>query len=178
MPSCVKGQERAARCSSLCVCSAKLCHVDLFSVIPWSIMEQFMYSLYLFSEGERFLYHCLVFFSHLGSSLVYKYYRTALLSVPSCVDSSDLAVVLTVVLPSLMSNGIRHFHTVYTQSIRTPQLLTILVLKFEQVQLTTRCCVYKLLDEWQTVQTLIKRSAASHLGLHCFAQTCLSEYIW
>ena len=28
---------------------------------------------------------------------------------------------------------------------------TILVLIFEQLQFTTRCCVYKFLDEWQTV---------------------------
>ena len=31
--------------------------------------------------------------------------------------------------------------TVFTLSIRTPQLLTIYVLKFEPVQFTTRCCV-------------------------------------
>ena len=30
-------------------------------------------------------------------------------------------------------------YTVFTVSIRTPQLLTTLVLKFEQVQFTTRC---------------------------------------
>ena len=32
-------------------------------------------------------------------------------------------------------------NTVFTLSIQTPQLLTILNLKFEQVQLTTQCCV-------------------------------------
>ena len=32
-------------------------------------------------------------------------------------------------------------YTIFTLSIRTPQLLTMLVLKFEQVQFTTRCCV-------------------------------------
>ena len=32
-------------------------------------------------------------------------------------------------------------HTVFTLRIRTPQLLTIYVLKFEPVQFTTRCCV-------------------------------------
>ena len=42
-------------------------------------------------------------------------------------------------------------HTVFTLSIQTPQHLTILVLNFEQVQFTTRCCVLKLLDEWQIV---------------------------
>ena len=31
--------------------------------------------------------------------------------------------------------------TIFTLSIRTPQLLTIYVLKFEPVQFTTRCCV-------------------------------------
>ena len=31
--------------------------------------------------------------------------------------------------------------TVFTLSIRTPQRLTIYVLKFEPVQFTTRCCV-------------------------------------
>ena len=31
--------------------------------------------------------------------------------------------------------------TVFTLSIRTPELLTIYVLKFEPVQFTTRCCV-------------------------------------
>ena len=31
--------------------------------------------------------------------------------------------------------------TVFTLSIRTPQLLTIYVLKFEPVQFTTQCCV-------------------------------------
>ena len=41
--------------------------------------------------------------------------------------------------------------TVFTLSVRTPQLLTIYVLTLEQVQFTTRCCVYKVLDEWQTV---------------------------
>ena len=32
-------------------------------------------------------------------------------------------------------------NTVFTQSIRTPELLTILVLKLEQAQFITRCCV-------------------------------------
>ena len=32
-------------------------------------------------------------------------------------------------------------YTVFTLSIPTPQLLTMLVLNFEQVQFTTRCCV-------------------------------------
>ena len=40
--------------------------------------------------------------------------------------------------------------TIFTLNILTPQLLTILVRKFEQVQFTI-CCVQKLLDEWQTV---------------------------
>ena len=31
--------------------------------------------------------------------------------------------------------------TIITLSIQTPQLLTLLFLKFEQVQYTTRCCV-------------------------------------
>ena len=31
--------------------------------------------------------------------------------------------------------------TLFTLSIRTPQLLIIYVLKFEPVQFTTRCCV-------------------------------------
>ena len=31
--------------------------------------------------------------------------------------------------------------TVFTLSIQTPQLLTILLLKFEQVQFITQCCV-------------------------------------
>ena len=34
-----------------------------------------------------------------------------------------------------------YMHTVFTLSIRTPQLLTIYVLKFEPVQFTTRCYV-------------------------------------
>ena len=33
------------------------------------------------------------------------------------------------------------YFTVFTFSIETPQLLTILYLKFEQVQFTTHCCV-------------------------------------
>ena len=32
-------------------------------------------------------------------------------------------------------------NTIFTLSIQTPKLLTILVPKFEQVQFTTRCCV-------------------------------------
>ena len=42
------------------------------------------------------------------------------------------------------------YDTVFTLSIWTPQVLTILVLKFEQVQFTSRC-VQKMLDECQTV---------------------------
>ena len=43
-----------------------------------------------------------------------------------------------------------HF-TVFTLSIQTTQILTMLVLKFEQVQFTTRCCIQNLLDVRQTV---------------------------
>ena len=32
-------------------------------------------------------------------------------------------------------------NTIFTLSIQTPQLLSILVLNFEQVQFTTRCCL-------------------------------------
>ena len=35
--------------------------------------------------------------------------------------------------------------------------LTILFLKFEQVQFITRCCIQKLLDGWQTVYILMRR---------------------
>ena len=41
----------------------------------------------------------------------------------------------------LKESEVRAEHTVFTLSIRTPQLLTIYVLKFEPVQFTTRCCV-------------------------------------
>ena len=53
--------------------------------------------------------------------------------------------------------------TVFTLDIQTPQLLTMLVLKFEQELFTTQYCVYKLLDEWQTVQTLMRCSILGHL---------------
>ena len=33
------------------------------------------------------------------------------------------------------------FLVAFTQIIQSPQLLTILVLKFERVQFTTQCCV-------------------------------------
>ena len=67
--------------------------------------------------------------------------------------------------------------TVFTLSIWTPQLLTILVLKFEQVYFTARCCL-KLLDEWQTVDTdEMPRSVASHLGLHSLLRpVCPNTY--
>ena len=68
--------------------------------------------------------------------------------------------------------------TVFTLSIRTPQLLTILVRKFEQVQFTTRCCVQKLLSEWQTVQTLMRRRILRRLNwVYTVCLGCLSECI-
>ena len=60
-------------------------------------------------------------------------------------------------------------HTVFILSIRTPQLLTILVLEFEQVQYLPDVVskiagwVANSVDPDET-----PRSAASHLGLHCF----------
>ena len=56
---------------------------------------------------------------------------------------------------------------------RTSRRLTMLVLKLEQVQFTTRCCVQKFLDGrcgpyWD---------AESHLGLHCLPRpACLNAY--
>ena len=56
-------------------------------------------------------------------------------------------------------------YTLFTLNIGTPQLLTILVLRFVKP-----LDVFKILqDEWQTVYTLIICGifAASDLGLHC-----------
>ena len=36
-----------------------------------------------------------------------------------------------------------YYFDIFTLSIQTPQLFTILDLKFEQVQFTTHCCVEK-----------------------------------
>ena len=65
------------------------------------------------------------------------------------------------------------YFTVFTLSIQTPQLLTILVLKFEQKQFPTRCCVKKLLDEWQTVQTLMRRRILRRLIWVYTVSSCL-----
>ena len=42
-------------------------------------------------------------------------------------------------------------YTVFTLSVRIPLLLSTLVPKIEQVQRTTCCCVYIMLDDWQTM---------------------------
>ena len=81
------------------------------------------------------------------------------------------AVVVTRVHPleHIMDSSKLIEDTVFTLSIRTRRLLTILVLKFEQVQFTTRCCVSKIagwvansVDPDET-----PHSAASHLGQYC-----------
>ena len=43
--------------------------------------------------------------------------------------------------PAVCSGTLLPADTVFTLSIRTPQLLTIYALKFEPVQFTTQCCV-------------------------------------
>ena len=50
-----------------------------------------------------------------------------------------------------------------TLSIRTPEFLTLLILKFEQGHFITCQCICKLLDEWQTVWTLIRCCIMQHL---------------
>ena len=68
-----------------------------------------------------------------------------------------------------------HDSTIFTRSIRqTPQLLTILVLKFEQVHLLTdvskNCWMSRRPDE-------MLHSATSHLVLHCLLRpVCLNIY--
>ena len=53
-----------------------------------------------------------------------------------------LEVSINLTPPSSRSRSLYSIkYTVFTISIRTPQLLTIYVLKFEPVQFTTRCCV-------------------------------------
>ena len=63
----------------------------------------------------------------------------------------------TVFNPSLCDSNSSHdtnvAYTVFTLSIRTPQLLTIV----EQVPLGPRCCVLKLLVEKKTMLNLIRR---------------------
>ena len=62
----------------------------------------------------------------------------------------------------------------FNQSIRTPQLLTILVLKFEQVILCLKITggVANSVDPGET-----PRYATSHLGLHCLLRPiCLNTY--
>ena len=58
--------------------------------------------------------------------------------------------------------------TIFTLSIQTPQLLTIFVLKFEQVKFTTQC--YLKISRWVANSVdpdETPHSVASHLGLHC-----------
>ena len=56
-----------------------------------------------------------------------------------------------------------NIRTLFALSIRTPQLLTTLALKFEQIRFTTHCCVQKLLYEWKTVQTQMRRRVLRRL---------------
>ena len=58
--------------------------------------------------------------------------------------------------------------TIFTISIQTLQLLNTIVLKFEQVQFTTRCCVKNCwMSDKQCRPWWDAAFAASHLGLHC-----------
>ena len=61
------------------------------------------------------------------------------------------------VIDSLMWKVLQSHIIVFTLSILTPQLLTILVLKFEQVQFTTR---WKLLDA--KYKTLLRGCIIGH----------------
>ena len=64
-------------------------------------------------------------------------------------------------------------HTVFTQSIRTPLLLNILVLKFDRLLSRNHRMVVNCVDPDQT-----PHSAASDLGLHCLIRPIdLSEYL-
>ena len=68
---------------------------------------------------------------------------------------------------------------VFTLSIRTPQLLTILVPEFEQVQFTTQCCVWKNAGWVANSVNLdeMPHSAASHLVLYCLLRpVCQNTY--
>ena len=57
-----------------------------------------------------------------------------------CGNSMDVLLQFPFACPFYLSL-LCFWHTVFTLSIRTPQLLTIYVLKFKPVQFTTRCCV-------------------------------------
>ena len=58
-------------------------------------------------------------------------------------DATEYCIWSVSMLFTTQSNNMWNISTgtVFTQSIRTPQLLTIYVLKFEPVQFTTQCCV-------------------------------------
>ena len=70
------------------------------------------------------------------------------------------------------------YFTVFTLSIQTPQLLTILCLKFEQVQFTIHCCVK---NSWMSGKQCSPwwddANVAFHLGLHCLLRpVCPNTY--
>ena len=68
------------------------------------------------------------------------------------VDSDKIATLGTgsTQIPQACRYEYQSILTVFTASIRTPHLLTILIPKFEQVHFIVQCCVYELLNEWQS----------------------------
>ena len=61
----------------------------------------------------------------------------------------------------------------------TPEIIIITVLQMEQLDFTVQYCVQKMQTEKKTEKTLIRllHEEQSDLGLHCFAQTYLSQYL-
>ena len=76
---------------------------------------------------------------------------------------------------------LKPFSVKHKKNISTCRLLKILPrmlsVKSEHVHLTIKWCVGKLLDEWQTMKTQIRRRVLRRLiGFTLFAQVCLSVY--
>ena len=59
--------------------------------------------------------------------------------------------------------------TVKILKIGTPEIITIIVLRLEQLDFTVQYCVQKMQTEYQTEKTLIRllHEEQSDLGLHC-----------
>ena len=72
-------------------------------------------------------------------------------------------------------NNKREIYTVFTLGIRTPRRLIMLVLNFGRVRFTTRCYVWRLLDGWRAVWTLLGRGVPP--GSTLFAQAIRSKCI-
>ena len=72
----------------------------------------------------------------------------------------------------------RKSNTVITLTNRTPPILTILVLKFEQVPFTTYWCVYIIVG-WVANSVEPDQTPLSGVwsGSTQFAQVCLSDYL-